>query len=89
MRAAFRSAGRAIIASNALLVLGFSMLYLSDFEPTRRVAVLMVTTISSALVAALTVLPALIILFERMGFGIVALDDAASSTSGESPATSA
>jgi predicted RND superfamily exporter protein len=63
IRAAFSSAGRAIIASNVLLMIGFSVLFLSDFEPTRRVATLTVITILSALIAAVLVLPALLRLF--------------------------
>jgi predicted RND superfamily exporter protein len=66
IRAAFSSSGRAIIASNVLLMIGFSVLFLSDFEPTRRVATLTVITIFSALIAAILVLPALLhLLYEK------------------------
>jgi len=65
IREAFRSSGQAIIASNILLTIGFSTLIFNDFEPSQRLAVLTVTTILTALVSAILILPALLILFER------------------------
>jgi predicted RND superfamily exporter protein len=58
IRAAFSSAGRAIVLSNLLLMGGLSVLDLSDFEPLRRISLLAITTISAALFAAMLVLPA-------------------------------
>lgn len=60
---AFTSSGRAIIASNILLIIGFSFLFWSDFEPTRRVATLTVVTIIASLITALLTLPPLLRLF--------------------------
>lgn len=59
----FRHAGAAVVASNLLLIAGFSILFTSDFEPVFRVAALTTTTIAAAMVAAIVVLPALLSLF--------------------------
>ena len=59
----FRRAGAAVVASNLLLMAGFSILFASDFEPIYRVAVLTTTTIGAALAAAVLVLPGLLRLF--------------------------
>ena len=59
----FRYAGAAVVASNLLLMAGFSILFLSDFEPVFRVAALTSTTIGAALVTAILVLPGLLKLF--------------------------
>ena len=59
----FRHAGAAVVASNVLLIAGFSILFTSDFEPVYRVAALTTTTIAAAMVAAVVVLPALLALF--------------------------
>ena len=55
---ALRSSGRAIIQSNLLLCSGLSVLLLSDFDPISRVGVLTMTTIGSALVISIILLPA-------------------------------
>jgi len=59
----YRQAGAAVVASNLLLMAGFSILFLSDFSPIFRVATLTTTTIAAALLAALLVLPELLVLF--------------------------
>ena len=48
---------------NLLLIAGFSILFVSDFEPVYRVAALTTTTIAAAMVAAILVLPELLQLF--------------------------
>ena len=63
IRQTFRHAGAAVVASNLLLIAGFSILFTSDFEPVFRVAALTTTTIAAAMVAAIVVLPALLTLF--------------------------
>ena len=63
IRDTFRHAGAAVVASNLLLIAGFSILFVSDFEPIFRVAALTTTTIGAAMVAALLVLPELLLLF--------------------------
>lgn len=65
IHAAFSAAGKAIISSNLLLMTGFALLFLSDFEPTTRVAALTVTTIATALLAAILVLPSLLVIFYK------------------------
>ncbi len=55
---ALRSSGRAIVQSNVLLCSGLAVLLLSDFDPIRRVGVLTMTTIASALVISILLLPA-------------------------------
>lgn len=57
IRAAMRTAGWAIIASNLLLIGGFAALLFSSFEPIRRVAVLTMVTIAASLIVALLTLP--------------------------------
>ena len=54
---ALRSSGRAIIQSNLLLCSGLAVLLLSDFDPISRVGVLTMTTIGSALVISIILLP--------------------------------
>lgn len=56
--AALRSSGRAIVQSNVLLCSGLAVLLLSDFDPIGRVGVLTITTIASALVVSIILLPA-------------------------------
>jgi hypothetical protein len=63
IRNTFRHAGAAVVASNLLLMAGFAILFVSDFEPVFRVAVLTSTTIGAALAAAILVLPALLALY--------------------------
>ncbi len=67
IRETFRKAGVAVVTSNLLLVAGFTILFASDFEPVYRVAVLISTTIAAALVAAVLVVPEMLLLF---GWGI-------------------
>ena len=55
---ALRSSGRAIVQSNLLLCSGLAVLLLSDFDPISRVGVLTMTTIGSALVISIILLPA-------------------------------
>ena len=55
---ALHSSGRAIIQSNLLLCSGLAVLLLSDFDPISRVGVLTMTTIGSALVISIILLPA-------------------------------
>ncbi len=70
IRQTFRHTGAAVVASNLLLIAGFSILFTSDFEPVFRVAALTTTTIAAAMVAAMVVLPALLTLFgEPIGRG--------------------
>ncbi len=63
IRATFRQTGRAVVASNLMLMAGFSILFLSDFEPIFRVAALTSTTIGASMIAAIFVLPELLALF--------------------------
>lgn len=58
-----RTAGIAIITSNLLLIGGFSILLISDFDPLQRVARLTITTVGAGLFASLIVLPAELKLF--------------------------
>ena len=58
IRIAMRSSGRAICQSNVLLCSGLAVLLISNFEPITRVGILTMTTIGSALVISLIVLPA-------------------------------
>ena len=61
----FRHTGAAVVASNLMLIGGFSILFTSDFEPVFRVAALTTTTIAAAMLAALLVLPGLLLLFGK------------------------
>lgn len=61
----FHHTGSAVVASNLLLIGGFAILFTSDFEPVFRVAALTTTTIGAAMLAALWVLPGLLLLFGR------------------------
>ncbi len=65
IRRTFREAGSAVVASNLLLIGGFSILFSSDFEPVFRVAALTTTTIGAAMVASILVLPELLQLWGR------------------------
>ncbi len=65
IRRTFREAGSAVVASNLLLIGGFSILFSSDFEPVFRVAALTTTTIGAALLVAILVLPSLLQLWGR------------------------
>ena len=63
VRGAFRGSGRAIIYTTVILVLGLGVLALSSLPPTVRFAMLTATTLTSALVADLFVLPACLLVF--------------------------
>jgi hypothetical protein len=65
IRRTFREAGSAVVASNLLLIGGFSILFRSDFEPVFRVAALTTTTIGAAMVVSILVVPALLELWGR------------------------
>jgi predicted RND superfamily exporter protein len=55
-----RGTGRAIVVACVTLVLGFSVLLLSNFVPVQRFAELIAISIASCLVSTLVVLPALL-----------------------------
>ncbi len=63
IRGAMRESGRAIVLSSTALLLGFAALQVSDFIPIRRFGELSMVAILSALVAELTLLPAMLTLF--------------------------
>lgn len=63
IRGTFKHAGRAIIYSNFLLMVGFATLIMSAFPPSRKTAVLTVSAIGVAMVAAIITLPVLLVLF--------------------------
>ena len=65
IRQTFRRAGAAVVAANLLLMLGFAILFASDFEPVFRVAALTTTTIGSAMVVSILVLPELLLIWGR------------------------
>jgi uncharacterized protein len=56
----YYGAGRAILLTSVLLVMGLSMLLLSDFMPTRYFAILTAITISGAVFGDLILLPSLL-----------------------------
>ena len=60
-RYAFSSVGRALIVTSIILVIGFSILSLSSFDLVGIMGRVTAMTTSSALIADLTVLPALLI----------------------------
>lgn len=67
IRKAMQSTGRAIVQSNLLLCSGLGILLFSSFEPIARVGILTMTTIGSALVVSVILLPAeLAIIGHRM-----------------------
>ena len=70
---AFDTAGRALLTTTLVLVAGFLIFVFSPFVPTAQVGVLTAMIIGFALVADLTLLPALLMLVDR--------------TSGKSPAS--
>ena len=65
VRYAFDTAGRALFATTVVLVAGFLIFAFSPFVPTAQVGVLTAMIIAFALVADLTLLPALLIAVER------------------------
>jgi hypothetical protein len=60
-----RGTGRAIVVACVTLVLGFSVLLLSNFVPVQRFAELIAISIGSCLVSTLVVLPALLAVVGR------------------------
>ena len=65
VRYAFDTAGRALITTTVVLVAGFLILVFSPFVPTAQVGVLTAVIIASALVADLSLLPALLTATDR------------------------
>jgi predicted RND superfamily exporter protein len=65
LRRTLRGAGRAIVMTTVLIVGGLSILFLSDFTPTRRFAELISVTMVCALVGDLVVLPACLAVFAK------------------------
>ncbi len=63
---AFDTAGRALLTTTLVLVAGFLIFVFSPFVPTAQVGVLTALIIGFALVADLTLLPALLMLVDRM-----------------------
>jgi predicted RND superfamily exporter protein len=63
IRSAIRESGRAIVLSSTALLLGFAALQVSGFIPIRRFGELSIVAIVAALIAELTLLPALLTLF--------------------------
>ena len=63
VRLAFLGTGRAIVLTSMLLLVGMSVLLLSDFVPTRRFAELTSVTILGNLLGVLLLLPACLVLF--------------------------
>jgi len=61
---AFQGAGKAIVHTTVILVLGLGVLSLSSLPPTTKFAYLTATTLTSALLADLFVLPACILIFK-------------------------
>ena len=60
MRYAFDTSGRALFTTTVVLVAGFLIFVFSPFVPTAQVGVLTAVIIAFALVADLTLLPALL-----------------------------
>jgi hypothetical protein len=63
IRSAIRESGRAVVLSSTALLLGFAALQVSGFVPIRRFGELSIVAIVAALIAELTLLPALLTLF--------------------------
>ncbi|MEM1156558.1 MAG: MMPL family transporter, partial [Pseudomonadota bacterium] len=61
------SIGRALYYTTITVVVGFSMLTLSNFNPSIYFGVLTVLAMAAAVVGALLLLPRLIILFKPLG----------------------
>ncbi|MFQ5514692.1 MAG: RND family transporter [Myxococcota bacterium] len=62
---AMRVAGRPIVFTSLILVGGFSVLALSDFQPTAHFGIMVGLTVATALLADLVILPAALIAFVR------------------------
>ena len=65
VRQTFDTAGRALFTTTVVLVAGFLILLFSPFVPTAQVGLLTAMIIAFALVADLTLLPALLMAFDR------------------------
>ena len=65
VRYAFDTAGRALVTTTFVLVAGFLILVFSPFVPTAQVGVLTAMIIASALIADLSLLPALLTATDR------------------------
>ena len=65
VRQTFETAGRALFTTTVVLVAGFLILVFSPFVPTAQVGVLTALIIGFALVADLTLLPALLLAVDR------------------------
>ncbi len=65
IRYAFHTAGNALFTTTVVLVAGFLIFYFSPFVPTAQVGVLTAMIIGFALIADLTLLPALLLTVER------------------------
>ena len=65
MRYAFDTAGRAVFTTTVVLVAGFLIFTFSPFVPTAQVGVLTAMIIAFALIADLTLLPALLLAVDR------------------------
>src|SRR6185503_18652646 len=61
----YHGTGRAIVLMTLLIVSGLSVLFLSDFVPTRRFAELTTLTMVVALFGDLLLLPASLVLFRK------------------------
>jgi len=64
MDATYREAGTAIVYTSLALILGFSVLLLSEFLPIFYLSILMIVTIVTTTVSALVLLPGIIFLFK-------------------------
>ena len=62
---AFDTAGRALVTTTVVLVAGFSIFAFSPFVPTAQVGILTAMVIGFALIADLTLLPALLTAADR------------------------
>ena len=69
------SIGRALYYTSLTIIIGFSILALSNFIPSIYFGLLTGLALSIALIAALTLLPQLIIIFKPFGPGIAANHD--------------
>lgn len=63
---AFLGTGRAIVITSCLLLTGLSVLFLSDFVPTRRFAELSIVTLLANLFGVLLLLPACLMLIKPL-----------------------
>jgi predicted RND superfamily exporter protein len=61
------SAGKPIIITSVILVVGFLIFLFSDFQYTRNLGMLISFTMASALLGDLFVLPALLLVFKPVG----------------------